>query len=285
MKQSLYFAIMVASATCIGFNSCSEIEEEFNYEEANASIVQVNGKRLIMVGDFVYGYNGKNELASICYNNHTMTKDDDQNTNFSQKIMMMNNGSSSLQQTLGYTRKGYISKTSYVYTEENSSGKEYRNGWTTLDYNSFDQVISFAYESKDEWTYGDGSVSTQIAQGRIDVSYDGEKMVSAVHSYSITENDETESGSITYVFSYENALENQFYQYSPEVVSILFNKDYGFVEPLSYVGLLGKASSHLPSSVSLSNTRGKMEEGTKACSYKMNEDGTINTADNNRYHY
>lgn len=165
---------------------------------------------------------------------------------------------------------------------------------TKYEYNSNNQIskakTACKFEGKEDGEKYSGNYTVTTT-----FSYDGKKLTKMVTEGSGSEDGDKfkEKDVIKFNYSGSNATNNIFYQYTPvlaEVVSDI-SWDTNMNEPFAYLGMLGKASSMLPSSYSYDSEwtedgEKDSESYTHNCGpYSFNSYGVLSYADYAYYYY
>lgn len=194
---------------------------------------------------------------------------------------------------LGYkitlNSKNLITKVTFSY--EKGSGIEYdrESGSATFSYNSNNQLTSYTVKSNWEQV-DDGEFESGTINDNVKLTYSGKKLVKIVYDYEEIE-DHKDAGTEVYTLNYDDDYDNPFYQYTPKLVTRIFGQDE--FESFAFLGLFGRASSSLPTSIDYTDDyfcemdgKEDHEEGSSACgSYTYNSYGALKSADGKFYSY
>lgn len=182
---------------------------------------------------------------------------------------------------------------SITVKENESEGRDYSYVYS--------QTVNYKYNAKGQVASWSGSATeTEVDEGdrysgsasiSCSVQYDAQdRIVKAELQIKGTEDGERFEDTETYTFEYAPGQSNKFYQYTPFLSEFALWDDGYFVQAFAYVGLFGKASSEIPTSVTEFDKY--LEDGeTYEHSYNydlsvvLNADGTIRRADGYDYRY
>lgn len=296
MNKKIFTYLIVGITVCVVYTSCSKDDSDSgapgspagtmvgDEEEANALL---EGIRLSSAGSYRYQYDDNGIFASMDYHNWSgkvetgkitwgyTNEDNSVSENYTLNVssnhivsMSMNEsgyysdswGESSWTRhgnaSFSYNMKGQLSSISISYSENGSeAGEGYSesgNGTTTFNYSSDHRLLSI----KEVFNYiEDGERSTQTTN--ITCNYSSEP------------------------------IKNPFYQYTPHMLNNVLEELEGFM----YVGLLGKASSCIPSSYTVvweeKYGDGESDSGsyTSSSNVSFNSNGTLRSADGISYSY
>lgn len=243
--------------------------------EANALL---EGKRLSSVDSYSYSYDSNGILNNISYrywegnvNGSTITWKNDQNgDDETYTINVINNHIVSLTMKSTYRKNNYYS--------ENTTGS------ASFTYNSKGQLASISTISStiakdDGKTYKEGST------GKVSFNYSSDhRLLSYKTSYKW---DDGSYEKETFTCNYSNDPRvNTFYQYTPNMI----HESFSDMEAFFYIGLLGKASSYIPSNYIYEWIDGEdgdeeKHSGNRTSKVTYNSNGTISKADGKNYYY
>lgn len=191
---------------------------------------------------------------------------------------------------------GLINKISVNWSDEDYDGeKEEGKGVATLTYNANSQIDKITLTGTNtDYYYGKKLVSTM--SGTVTMTYDSKQRLTKVVYESSYKGSESGKSKETCVLNYDETYKNKYGQFTEKLADCTFEiLDGGLSESLCYVGLLGKSSSMLPTSIDNETYESYEYDGEKheytdewtyRCGpYEFNSDGTISYADGKRYSY
>lgn len=164
-------------------------------------------------------------------------------------------------------------------------------------------VYNFAYNAKGqlssvvwtvEWSDSDPKSSAQNGKWErlITITYSKDGRITLVDCEESSERDgEKEAFEKTVEFEYSSDVINKFYQYIPNFIEDIFFEDSNeHFLPFAYIGLLGKASSYIPTESITTYTKywaGNefSDSYTRTYSCTFNDNGTIRSSDGYDYTY
>ena len=277
--------IIVGSMTCL--SSCGNDDEEGgennpasggNTTDGKAIAGALNGGlgisdkpgyRIASADGYQFGYDTEGNLTSIKYDGTELIQSKDPLTitysDESNKVY--------------FNKEGYVSK---IIWREGEVGEEPYDGTFTYSYDSNRQLKECVIKLSGT---DDGEPWTE--DYNMSLTYKSGNLTSATNKWSYTEVDEGEkdsgSGIERAVFSYDNAGDNSCRQYTGTTVDVITSYFAEFTEvslpPLFFLGLMGKGSVQLPTSINVSwedfedewDTGGRIFD----LSYAFNAEGAI----------
>lgn len=256
----------------------------------------VRNLRLVSVDRIFYEYDESGRLTKIIDNDDDYEASADNNFKIELKDQY-DDGISETTVSFGFQNNRIQSISSNgTYRSENE--KYTIGGSASLSYNDIGQLslVSCSLEGHDSDGYS--------ATGKLSMTLNYDSMNRLVSAEGITTGTETYGGKTSKVslkrrieYKYSPGWDNTFYQYTPNLAGDLFgdnlvvltNERIGF-NAFAYIGLLGKASSAVPSSAVESveeDYGGKVStrKYTNKYSCSFNENDTISSADDCTYWY
>lgn len=245
-----------------------------------------DGYRVSSVDYYEFTYDEKGRLTGF--------SDDDMDYEFQKgtyNIKFEDDGES-VNASIKVNGKGCI--TSVSASSNYSDGDEYEKGSLSFSfsYNGNNQLASATM--KRSWEeYEDGEKERGSFNETLQLTYNGTKLSKVVLKWE-EKDDHIDSGTYTLSYSYDEDYENPFYQYTPRLLWFAEEAEIEPVEALAYVGMLGKASSKLPTSVKVSETyycahddddNGEWEHTYDCGPYRYNSYGALSSADGESYRY
>lgn len=166
---------------------------------------------------------------------------------------------------------------------------KYNQRYCIFSYNENNQLSSITIKSTWE-EYEDGEKEKGSYTDKYTFSYSGKRLTRVVDSWEEID-DHKDKGRCEYTLKYDSDYDNPFYQYTPKVVDYLM--DMEGLEAFAYLGLLGRASSKLPTSISYEEEEYCQEDGkteyynssTSCGPYRYNSYGALSSADGYSYSY
>lgn len=250
----------------------------------NADLDLPEGYRIKSVGDYSYKYDSDGMLTGI-YEDYN----DDYYDITIKPFTLKNEGDEYTENyNISLNSSGYISNISGSYRWESSYNDDWDN--TTINmsysYNSFGQISSVSGSSNyTYYSYGEKYTGTESIKA--DFTYDSKHRLK---TSTCTWEDKYERETETRIYEYDRDYTNTFFQYTP----YLSDDDLGFVEPLAFLGLYGKASSALPTAAQVEEVEFDKEDGDYDEDswydddwgpYTFNSYGAIKSADGESYSY
>ncbi|MBR1521120.1 MAG: DUF4595 domain-containing protein [Bacteroidaceae bacterium] len=252
--------------------------------EANAA---VEGVRVSAVGDYRYSYDENGKLETItsrngwtleAKNNFKMQWEDEYDTG-----------------EMSFSISGNrITGISIKYTLVEYGVSISGSGSASFSYNSKGQLTSISTNSSESGNV-DGEKYSASAKANSKYTYSSDnRLLSFKYESSGKDDDGNFKETELVTYDYSTSYPNLFYQYTPrQIPGILFDlgADDADFDMFAYVGLLGKASSYLPSGYTAEwvyeedGYEDDTESYTRSCSYSFNDNGTISQADGKSYSY
>lgn len=242
-----------------------------------------DGYRIGSVGGMVFYYDPYGRLESIYNGNESIR--------FVDGVLAYADSRVSYKAALN--SHGLVQKVEFSYRDGGYSDSK-ESGTARMYYNSYDQLQSITIRAN--WTeYQGGYRSSGSYEDNYSLRYiDNGRLNWIEHNWK--ENGEhRESGRRTYQFRYTyGAYEsmNNFWQYTPKMVECVLN-DVEALGAFAYLGLMGRASSKLPSRIEYEavsyfegEPEGNLDQGYILCGpYSTNFYSALRTADNVPYEY
>lgn len=259
-------------------------------EEANALL---EGVRVASVGSDKYYYSREGVLDSM------EIEGDMYKVKGSKIIMELNE-----EHKEGYVKANCtfnISNNRVVSFSLNMSDKGSSYGypyWSKIDesgsfsYNSKGQIVSITGTSTEE-VEEDGEYTKETIKAKLTFNYSSDnRLLSIMQQYDGEEGGDksVEYTDVTCGYT-SGVIENKFYQYTPYMLDVF---EDSYIKGLAYVGLLGRASSCIPSEYVTKWEEVFFEDGeedkesgsySRTSSVTFNNNGTISKADGKNYSY
>ena len=260
--------------------------------EANAAVADL---RIVSVGDYRFAYddNGKLETISDRYGDLYLSAKD----NF--KIEEIDeNGAETV--TFGISSNhitSFTDKWSWKETWRENEVSMTGNSTANVTYNSKGQLSSVKLSAKEEVVRKeDGKTNryTETGEGTVKFTYASDHRITKIeYKEKGVDVDGKFTYEETYEYVYNQEVPNLFYQYTPRLVDCVDIGGEG-KDAFAYVGLLGKASSYIPSYCVVKWYESYYDDGEyveESDEYQMNfscrfnGNGTISYADGSNYTY
>lgn len=290
MNKKLLFCSAALAALSVSMVSCSKDEAEETNQPTNIGTLSSGtsldadlpeGYRISSVDDISYYYDNNGRLEAISYDDEPFVFE---NGTFSFRF----------EEEDGYvvckTLVNSSNLISSISTNINFSDGNYSEKGTitcSFNYNSNKQLASFSL--KEEFSgYEDGERFSESYTEKYVLTYSGKKLTNVKCNFEEREDGERESGTISTRLNYDEDYPNHFFQYTHGLVERAINSELDILGAFFYVGLLGKASSSLPTSVSRSYTDsdGKEYERENKCGpYTYNSYQALKSAGEMTYKY
>lgn len=189
---------------------------------------------------------------------------------------------------IAFNNQGFISQGSESINIKESGITEKGSANLKCAYNSNNQLTSLSMSGAVE--YSEEGYKGKFSYGvNCTLTYSGSKLTKVVVNAEESEGGYKESEKQTLTFIYDENYPNPYGQYTQTLMNECFAEMLN--DPLVYLGLFGRASSVLPSSIFIEET--ETEDGetstkshTKYCGpYRYNEYGALSYADGNTYTY
>lgn len=251
-----------------------------------------DGYRVSSVDDFDFYYDEKGRLTGFSDNNmdyefqkgtyNIKFEDEAETVNVSIKV----NGKGCITS---------VSGSSYYGEGDGEYEKgEYEKGNISfsLSYNGNNQLTSATV--KESWEeYAGGERDRGSYSEKLQFTYNGTKLTKVTTNWEEKEEGDIDTGTYTLTYSYDYDYENPFYQYTPGLLRFVDEAEMEPLDALAYVGMLGKASSMLPTSAQIYETyycsedrKSDEYEYTRSCGpYRYNSYGALSSADGESYRY
>ncbi|MBR1667571.1 MAG: DUF4595 domain-containing protein [Bacteroidaceae bacterium] len=301
MKKTFLTFLMTGMVVCAVSTSCSKDDDgdggggasaqsgtlAGDDAEANAA---VEGVRVSAVGSYRYSYDENGKLESISSNNYQGWVLEAKNN-----FKMQWEDEHDTEELSFSISNNHITGASIKYTDYGlSEGTITGSGSASFSYNSKGQLTSISASSSESGNLF-GEKYSASAKTTTKYTYSSDNRLLSI-KFESNFADEGENGKETALitFDYSTSYPNLFYQFTPEQCpDIVFDMggDAADFDVFAYVGLLGKASSYLPSGYTeeyLYEEDGEEDEsGTynRSCNYSFNSNGTISRAGNKSYSY
>ncbi len=260
-KKTLLGMIAVCSA-CL-FVSCSD-DDDNGGSAPKSPVTTFSGKLLAQSGNYKYMYDeygrcykidtGYDGIYDIDYDKGVMTIEDEQEN-----------------AKISFNGKGYITciASSWDYSSDKGSGK-----------------VTFSYDGDGHLTAEESSYSGMETQGNKKYNYSetfksihtwkNGNLIKTVSSDTWNEDGKIETEEDTYTVEYGN-VKNVTEQITFAISDAL---DHDLYESLAMIGLLGKGTAFLPTTVIIEDSETWYDQpmrSTRNASYYLNNDGTINS--------
>lgn len=288
----LYLVLSIIATASISFTSCSKDDPEPEPQPQASSEIPATagmlssgtdadknlpeGYRIISVGGTEYGYDANGKLIDI-------------------DGITVQNGtlSYSFEDEYGYYK--YVSSLTFdsngLLIAENAKEEGTQEGekWTvetqiSCTYNANKQISTIS----SRYIWKDGEQSTERGQSTATFTYDNMKLDQITYSEEGEEDGDISKESGTYKFIYGNSLTTIFFQYTPRLADLLddVTMELSYIKDYAYLGLMGRASSMLPTSITSERKGSGEETSTYQCGpYEFNAYGALRSADNETYTY
>lgn len=249
-------------------------------ETANAELA---GVRLAAVGEWRYAYDEKGALAEIRVDDVVLKAKD----NFKLVEDFQDDDESGHGEFTPTIQSNHVTSfsTKSEWRDGNSSGKMTMSA--DFKYNEKGQLASWSGSNTETETYIGGQYAFSESINAT-LKYDAKDRLTSVDlRVTSVEDGEKEDWQALFTFDYSHGWPNKFYQYTPIVFDVVSASVAGVLEGFAYVGLFGKASSEIPSSILLKKIEDgeTSEEKVDGLSCELNGNGTIRRADWNEYAY
>lgn len=288
MKRFYYLlsmlALIVAGMLCL--TSCGDDDEEGGENNpasgGNSSSEKViagalngglgvsdkPGYRIASAAGYQFGYDTEGNLTSIKYGVELINSKDPLTITTSHESYKVY-----------FNKEGYVSK---IIWRDEVEGEEPYDGTFTYSYDSNRQLKECVMKLSGT---DDGEPWTE--DNNMTFNYQSGNLTSATNRWSYTEVFEGEkdsgSGIDRAVFSYDNAVDNSCRQYTGTTIDIITGYFAEFTEtaisPLFFLGLFGKGSMQLPTSINVSweDFDDEWDTGGRifTLSYNFNAEGAI----------
>lgn len=299
MNKKIFTYLMVGITVCVVYASCSKDDSGNSgapgspagtmvgdEEEANALL---EGIRLSSAGSYRYQYDDNGILASMDYNNWSGKVETGKITwghTYEDKV-----NSVSESYTLNVSSNHIVSMSmneSGYYSDSWGESSWTRHGNASFSYNAKGQLSSISISYSENGSEAEERYS-ESGNGTITFNYSSDyRLLSMKEVFNYIEDGErsTLTSNITCNYSSE-PTKNPFYQYTPHMLNNVLEELEGFM----YVGLLGRASSCIPSSYAVvweeKYDDGESDSGsyTSSSNVSFNSNGTIRSADGISYSY
>lgn len=237
-----------------------------------------NGYRLASVDDCVFFYNNDGSLNGFDWDGESVHFQDG-------KLVYEFDGAKT---SISLNKQGLITQASesFEYHDEYESGKG--TGSMKCSYNSNSQLTSLSLSGTEEYI-DEGFKGKFTFKMSCNLTYAGSKLSKVTVDIEEAEAGykETEKDNIT--FSYDENYPNPFGQYTARIINNCFAEM--LPEPLAYLGLFGRASSELPTSMTIveectEDGEKETDNHTLNCGpYVYNSYGALAEADGRVYTY
>lgn len=235
-----------------------------------------SGYRIQAVGDYSVGYDESGRLAFIDgRGGYLQFQDGKLSVKYSDE-----EGSGEV--TIKLNGMNLISE--FIMKSEFKEGNDYekQSGKATFNYNSNLQLSSWT--SKDDWEEKeDGETSKGSDVCTVEASYSNGILAKTSWVEKSVEDGESETEREEYTLNYAQDYPNPFYQYTDNVMDAVIDADGTPLSALVYVGLFGRASSKLPTSIT--NVYDGRTYTDQCGPYTYNQYGALESADGKRYTY
>lgn len=286
MKNRFFIYMLSAVAMTGVFVSCDDDDDKKDSSSdtpSAKSYLDVDGKRLTSVGSiFKCMYDDNGDLLS--YSSDYATFEVSQKPF---KLVYQSDYSSEVYE-LKFNSLGYISSVSNTYSYKSDNETENAKTNATITYNKNGQVdnIKSTYSGEEIYKGESDSWSGTIV---VVFTYSGSVLtkVKSTDNFTYVEDGQKKSATDVeeYTFEYDSEYDNTFFQYTPNYANAFVGDD---LVGLAFIGMFGKASSKLPSSikyVEIDDDEEYEHSGSCDCSYSYMSNGAIKRADNEDYTY
>lgn len=261
--------MMIAGAFM--FVSCSDDDGDGggsgSGSASGAATTTINGKLLTGVGDYRFVYDDKNRLTRVYDSYEDLMKID-----YSSNKLIEDEEEAKL----SFTKNGYISKLSASWSEEDEDYSEKGSGTMSFTYDGSGHLtkikMTSSFSGKEDGEKYSGSGSSEYT-----ITWSDGNMTKVVGKVTEKEDGYKFEETVTSTFSY-GSTDNAFQQYT-KALAYPFDLSDG-LDYAAFVGLLGKSSAKLPSS--LKEVYAYEEDGDSGSytetlnpSYTLNDDGSV----------
>ena len=282
-------ALIVAGMLCL--SSCGDDDEEGGENNpasgGNSSSEKViagalngglgvsdkPGYRIASAAGYQFGYDTNGNLTSIKFKGDDFPEGDELLQSMDPLTIV--DYDYDVTNKVYFNNDGYVSKV--IHAGNYDSGK--LDGTFTFNYNSERQLKGFTVKlsgtDEDEpWT----------ESSNVTFDYKSGNLTSATSKWSYTEVYEGESysgsGMDRAILSYDNAVKNPYRQYIETIVTFFtYDCMILYLDPLFYLGLFGKSSAQLPSTINISwvdfDDEGETGSSIYTSSYTFNAEGAL----------
>lgn len=277
----------ILTAFTFSFSSCSD-------DDAEAGTIPVetgqlssgtsadnnlpNGYRIASVGSIRYIYGADGRIEGFDWEgDYVQFKEGKLNYNY--------DGTDT---QISLNKQGLITQISESINYKDSDGYDKGDGKMKCSYNSHNQLTSMSFSVNEEFSY-EGEKGKWSASMNCSLTYSGTKLTKVVADIVESEDGHKETGKRTMTFKYDENYPNPFGQYTERILEECFAEMAP--DPLAYLGLLGRASSELPTSIhteEVDTEDGETQTFTHdyTCGpYIYNEYGALSKADGHTYTY
>lgn len=238
MKKLKYLMIAAIAVFGVAVSSCDNDDDDKGGVAARPEISDFGGERLVSAGDVHFSYNSDGTLRQVEEYGDKIIFD------YSKGTLTFSDGE--VTQVCRFTTndKGYITSIILSFVEDEGDSKYQLEGSYQFQYDAYDHLTAASYNS----------VSTDLASkeqyeenASWKLTWNAGLLSKVEEKGSSVQDDYSNTYNLVNTFSYDNAPDNLFLQYSNSVVeSINLDSD---VELPMFVGVLGKGPTKYPTAI------------------------------------
>lgn len=284
--KTKFLAFMFSAVTLAGaFSSCGDDEEESGSGSVTEkSFIDVDGQRVKSVGRlFNVSYDDNGDILSY------YCDEDSYEVSLKPFKLVQEDDNSSEVYEIKFNGLGFISSIVNKYSYDGGYGSESSSTTAKISYNKNGQIESVSITGSGKETYEGETVSWK-GSGSETFTYSGSVLTKAKYKVTETASVDGKSAKETWAeditFEYDDDNENSFFQYTPRYAECVL-EEFEDLMGLAFVGMFGKASSKLPSTIKCIEYEDGEEEDVDnfSCYYSYKSNGAIKSADGYDYTY
>lgn len=239
MKKFLLMAA-ISAALCTTAVSCGDDDDDVKGGVVpSPSISDFDGVRLLSVGEYTsFNYNSDGTLHQVINNGDKLTFD------YGKGIITFSGDGVQQEAKFTTNAKGYITSLSASGTDEDGDDKYQYNTTYKFQYNSSDHLTNVVL--KEVYTYNNTNYN-EVEDVTWNLTWNGDLLAKVDINGTSVGNGETEKWNSVAEYTYNNALDNRYMQYTGTVIDEI-DLD-GDIEAPIFVGVLGKGPAKYPSKI------------------------------------